>query len=573
MNYTNISQAKIDSTFGPFLNKKNPNIQQNSIPAVQVEDYFDMKQNEAENPKKKKKTGLIIALSGTGIFALGTALALINPKGLKTLSKKLTIYMENYTDKILSNKSAGKIENGIIKIFKKINGLTQKAEVMANAGPIKDRTANHFFMNEKVNKFTFGLAKKFADGTTNLFKEITINSTAKKVKNTQQNMNTVANDFEMISKIIKHNFDKLKCTQEEALKISEELDKKAKLLRNTVNDYANEFNNNNIINKTRINKLEDALQNIGKDVDEDFKKAANGKEGFIETLREQTREFRAKTLVEENKQKLSSDLMKTKKSITYSLKDANNDLNNLNNESLYNIAELGDKEIKTRFKSIRANIQKFFTEENIDKKQLKIDIQEEMLSFKKLLKEKQTEENKYLIKTIIGNTESSESILETLKKDTGIIEDAWLLIKQGKNGENLLLSDNIKDGKKIYTDFKKHIETAKKSLNDSIDSEGDKLFDKLRDLNIGSAPTDVGGMIFPTSLAVYSVASKDTAEEKVSSSLTTGIPAIGGIGACIIAITKQYSGLSALLLAGLTGLGLNKVGSFIDGKIKEFQQQ
>lgn len=138
-----------------------------------------------------------------------------------------------------------------------------------------------------------------------------------------------------------------------------------------------------------------------------------------------------------------------------------------------------------------------------------------------------------------------------------------------------LIKENIKDIQDIYAksgelsaDELKHIDkTFKKfenKLDKSVDIEGDKLFDKIRDLKIGAAPTDVFGVL--TSLAVigWGLTKADNKDERVSVLIKYGIPTIGAMLISLYCTVGLFAGGTALLIGMLSGFGLNLVGAAVD---------
>lgn len=118
-------------------------------------------------------------------------------------------------------------------------------------------------------------------------------------------------------------------------------------------------------------------------------------------------------------------------------------------------------------------------------------------------------------------------------------------------------------------DVQKNVSKADKVFNNSFIKESKDMFNKLRDINCGSAPTDIMGIgLTAGTLGIYT-AQADTKEEKVGVTLTTGIPLLTTLGTLVFATTKMVSGGKALGLATLTGL----VSKTIGGKINKIYQK
>ena len=118
-----------------------------------------------------------------------------------------------------------------------------------------------------------------------------------------------------------------------------------------------------------------------------------------------------------------------------------------------------------------------------------------------------------------------------------------------------------------YVDIvKPGIKRFQNALNKACSLEMNDTIDKLRDVNCGSAPSDIGGMMLSTGLLGLYAAQADDTDERVGVALTTGLPILSTMGTCLFAAINQISGKKALLLGSAVGLaskticdGLNKL--------------
>ena len=124
----------------------------------------------------------------------------------------------------------------------------------------------------------------------------------------------------------------------------------------------------------------------------------------------------------------------------------------------------------------------------------------------------------------------------------------------------------------IYKTVEKFYREGVKNLDKSIKIETDDFISKVRDLALGSAPTDVltilGGL---GTLGYYLGKSKDS-DERVSISLKYGFPAIAGLGVSLYGNAKLYAGTKAMALGIGSSIIIGKIGNFLDKKLKEYQQ-
>ncbi|MEE3349353.1 MAG: hypothetical protein VZR09_04865 [Candidatus Gastranaerophilaceae bacterium] len=108
------------------------------------------------------------------------------------------------------------------------------------------------------------------------------------------------------------------------------------------------------------------------------------------------------------------------------------------------------------------------------------------------------------------------------------------------------------------------VKNAVKSFDKSVALEGSEFFDKLRDLVLGSAPTDVLTIVSSIGMIGYGLGFAHNKEERTSIILTSGIPIIGAIGTALYTTLKLVSGGKSLALGIVSGLVLNQMGVFAD---------
>ena len=77
------------------------------------------------------------------------------------------------------------------------------------------------------------------------------------------------------------------------------------------------------------------------------------------------------------------------------------------------------------------------------------------------------------------------------------------------------------------------VKNAVKSFDKSVALEGSEFFDKLRDLVLGSAPTDVLTIVSSIGMIGYGLGFAHNKEERFSLILTSGIPIVGAIGTAL----------------------------------------
>jgi len=114
---------------------------------------------------------------------------------------------------------------------------------------------------------------------------------------------------------------------------------------------------------------------------------------------------------------------------------------------------------------------------------------------------------------------------------------------------------------------------AVKNLDNAIGIETDKLFDKLRDLAIGSAPMDVAGIVTSIGVISWQLQKADNNDDRISISLKSGIPIVGGMLTSLYCALALVSAGPSLFLGLASGLAINKMGSIADKHRKEYKDK
>ena len=112
------------------------------------------------------------------------------------------------------------------------------------------------------------------------------------------------------------------------------------------------------------------------------------------------------------------------------------------------------------------------------------------------------------------------------------------------------------------------IKKAMKSFDKSVELESLEFFDKVRDLRLGSAPTDVLTILLSFITLSFGLGYAKDEDKRKSIMLKSGIPIAGGIATATYTATKLVSGGKSLALGFLSGIILNQLGKIADGMRK-----
>ncbi len=132
------------------------------------------------------------------------------------------------------------------------------------------------------------------------------------------------------------------------------------------------------------------------------------------------------------------------------------------------------------------------------------------------------------------------------------------------NIEELLTIYKKHLSEKEYLQIEKSSKKLIKSLDVAIDTETDKLFDKIRDLKLGSAPADVASVLTSIAAVIYGLAQAENSDERASVALKTGIPIMGGMLISLYCTVALISSGPSLFIGAVSGLAISKFGEILD---------
>ena len=108
------------------------------------------------------------------------------------------------------------------------------------------------------------------------------------------------------------------------------------------------------------------------------------------------------------------------------------------------------------------------------------------------------------------------------------------------------------------------VRKAVSSFDKALKTETTDFFDKIRDLRLGSAPTDIISILAPTAMIGYGLSEAADKDERISVVNKAGIPILGSIATSIICTTQLISGGVSLALGAVTGAIFGVIGSKVD---------
>jgi hypothetical protein len=363
---------------------------------------------------------------------------------------------------------------------------------------------------------------KIEEITTKIFEKYSIATTVNAYKKTSYRFNDMRDAFTIANKgLKKENLDKVNG------------------IFNTLKSNFKSFKEDEL--HSRINSMKENMANIHDDV---WNQTIGNIKGFFKNKTYTS--FISEVLAAGAKNKWHGEVIPSKEIITLTLKD-----NHLNMKKLAGdidlFAVLPNKAKMVEAREIRTKLKT-----NLDKY-------------------KQT-----------GDKEAKESIISSLTKlnenvtdhnHKKLFADKIKLLSGSKPGNLQELMEIYK--KDLSPEEYKKLETSvnkfTKAFHNSVDSE-EKLFDKIRDLLIGSAPKDTAAIALSLGAIGFGLAKADNDDQRTSVALKAGIPALGGIVMAVYCTTKLISSGPSLVIGLISGVIINRLGVFADNKRKEYEK-
>lgn len=336
-------------------------------------------------------------------------------------------------------------------------------------------------------------------------------------------------------------------------KNSPELAQKAEKI---MSEYMSKFST-----QKHLKRSEEAWQSM-KGLDEKVYSALYKKKGgFFKNLK-QLRSYLTLDFTAPRRTMVHKDLNTAKSKISNSLYDVNNNLKQAMNELKISINPKNTEAVK-----ILTDITKLLEEgknlngssEHITRTELFTKIQQNLSQLLEIAKTDLKSSKDYNLAEQrifkLYDLLKPESYQKGLAQE--VITDLKTLLPEGKDSPE-------------YRQAAKYLEKMNTKLNNAISNEMSS-YEKLAELSVGSAPTDIIGILWPTALGAALVVNADTSDKKISKALTQGIPILGGVGVTYYGTLRGFTGVKNLVL-GLASMELlNIIGTKVDGLVKKYR--
>jgi hypothetical protein len=531
------SIPKIDSnsnnTFGRVSQKTNPSdfwLEEKT--KKQKSEYEQMKDSikiltpdEARKTHNPKIIGLSIA--GATIVTAGGLLLFLKggPKGFGKNFRKL----RNYLDTKIQ---MGKLNDGVLSTtnkayvvaVNKMDRLLRKGEAVNNFTTFKDSLFERIMGCNKVTRKLHSLITKW-------FEQLGIHSVLNNYGKTQ---NKLSDAIRIASGSVK------KTPENEAMV-------------ERINSLTGEIET--LSDKSFGQRALRSRYYLFKKVTQEMKMAFNKLNVFW--TKDVFKQFLADSKIMHQRENIAKNVLNARRGLSYSRTHLAKDSDDIIMKMVENV-NIKDTEQLTLLRNIRAGIRKFTKKsKDIPENELKKQIVSDIEKFTQTVNTKwfeQTIDNQTATK-LLSEISDLKSLLTTYK--SGKVEELLGIYKQ------LLSPKDFKKVEKAYTSWVN-------SLDKSIKIETEDFVNKLRDLTMGSAPTDILSLLGGLGVLGYNLGKADNNDQRISISLKYGIPALSLIGVSLYCNAKLFAGTKALVFATVASSILNRIGSYADNTLKKY---
>ncbi len=502
--------------FNNGLNKTNQNFFLNP---------HTIKEIKGAEEEKSHKLGMTIGASA--LIAGGLLLLLMRggPKGSNKYLNALKGYLERQVQKT-NNSGLGKF---YAYSLRKLNSFMQKCESINNFTALKDIAFKRLMYKTKFTRKIHDVVTNFFDRASHSTVKHSWNKTKNKFTNLFKSMD------ELNEKVLIGGPSSEKITINGVTKTRNEWYKDLLNHKRTIGDTLSTETSAGRISE-RYRKIHEATEGL-----DDF--AWNTSFADINNFRSKPmwQTFLADEYIKGNKIALGDEMRLFRNKMTYSIQDK------------YDFA-------KSFIKKAEACI----NPEDTDSIGLITNIKRNLRLGNN--PEKFAENIDELKKVLSQSAEKFKTSPEDLKIINSFLDEAKRVLAGNERGamQEILEIYKATLPAKEYNKIRSAMLKSVKSLDKSIDTESVQYFDKVRDLVVGSAPTDVLSILGTGGVIAVGLNKAKDRDEKTSITLKYGIPAIGAIATSVYCTASLLSGSKSLIFGLLSGWAFNKIGVIVD---------
>ena len=503
---------------------------------------------EILSPQEARKTNNIktigISIASVTLLAAATIFYIMRG-GPKGFSKNIKAFRKNLENRLQTSKlnlEDNTIYNKFLQLSLKVTDkLQRKFEVANNFTTIKDLS----FENFMKNKYTGKITGKIHTSITKLFTKIARRAVKGKYQETFEKLQNIsALSKKALDKNSLQNPDEIVTIKGVKKTKQDWIKQLSKMESELFTEFEQSFGQNAQI--LRYKKFGKALLNLK----EQFN--TNGPLWFLS--KKTLKNFVADSMVIGTRLDIQKQVQNLRKAFSYTLKDVSKEADDIiieMSKSLNTSNTEGLKNLRTLNQYFH-NLAK--CTESGEKEKLIKTIEEQITEF--------------ATKAITSNkisTESGDQLYIYAQKLSNLLKN----YKSGKIEDLLEIYQKIippKDYTAIETAYRGNIY----ALDRSIRLETEDCYNKLRDLTLGSAPTDVFTITTGIATLGYYLLQSESGKERTEITLKYGIPAITGIATVLYANAKLLAGSKSLTLSLISMFITNRLGDIANKLLESY---
>lgn len=494
---------------------------------------------KAKEEKETKKLGKTIAISALGF---GMAILFLMRGLPKNAYKNFEKWAQKIETKLYNqrkNGNVGKLEEFYTFTLNKLTSFMSKSKSINNFVAIKDISFEKLMSK---NKYTKKIHRKITEVYDAIGRR-TVNKSYEKAKSKMYGMFQTYEDYDDKILLNTRNGEEIV----EGKKVKEWLNDIETLktqIRRTWNANFGQRSRNE-----RYNNMKDAVKTLSDEVWESTIGDINNfsKKDVYET-------FIAEELLAGKKLKLINSAKNPRYIITRDIDDIyNSSIDVVKNITAF--VNPKDKNSRELIKTLRLKLEDYKKlagySEAKNRTQLNDEIQDILQKLSKTIGE-----NKKIYKY------DSETVNQLTMNIQGIKE---IMGDSGKGALQEILTIYKKlMPREEYLKIKDTTNKTVKYLDNAITKETDNFFDMMRDLKMGSAPTDILSILAAIGAIGVGLSKSENKDQQYSVLLKAGIPAVGAIATSLYFSASLVSGGRAMLYGGISGLLISKAGEKLD---------
>ncbi len=517
--------------------------------------------------KDKSHKGAIAATLGSSILGVGLIAFFVSKGFSSSTYQKINDLISHLNDKIYNGKTAEKtatlLDKGNIALAKGAKKLLTAFKAFANFNAIKDSSIDYLFERTSVTR-------NIRDGITKYFKKVSY----KTIDKAYDNVSIKTSD---LSAELSDSIEKIRAKLG-SKELKEQIEIKG--IKKSLGAWLNELEqNSNQLESTfdkgfgkkarlaRKNARETELTGLNERV----RKHLFGKDTTIFKYKnaENYTSYITEELSNPKKFELKDDIIKKRRAFSNNV-DHNYEFAKSSLREIGEKLDIKDTDCRPKLEGILKKLDAYKSlsgkTEIKDRENLVSELKLEFNSLKAKIDEKYTTEKSKQINEEI--TFLFDKVINNDKK--GEIQKILTIV----NGLNHQASPTFKIfDDKLAKSIDRKAHEITKGINNATKLEAGDLYDKCAEFAVGSATSDMIGLLAPIGLATYSISKADDKKERISNTLTTGIPIIGTIATMFVGTAKMFSGPKNLIISSLVGVGLNTVGNTLNKIYEKYEEQ